>query len=224
MVVWLDRRMCSCAPGWWSSVPLQSAKVVDYGLLYYTKGKPATFNTVRVPIQTCRHCGGEVRDYGGHRNKLNPAGLNLIDVFDQPDEVWEDAPEVLPPGEGWTPIDDLWDDIPPVRHSRYKHREANALAPIMLERLIAMTTSKGDLVIDPFVGTGTTAYAAETMGRRWLAIELGDVEPAIRRLTDYAAGVHPRWESARGKGRTNGQLLAKRRELSTPTSELELPF
>jgi site-specific DNA-methyltransferase (adenine-specific) len=194
-----------------------------YGLLYYTKGKPATFNNVRVPIQLCRHCNGEIRDYGGHRNKLNPAGLNLMDVFDAPEEVWEDAPDPLPPGEGWTLASDVWDDVPPVRHSRYKHRDANALAPIMLERLIALATNPGDLVLDPFGGTGTTFYAAEVLGRRWIGAELGEVEPAIQRLLDHARGEHPRWESARGPTRVNGKDLDRRRaRLATDQPQLDL--
>lgn len=169
-----------------------------YGLLYYTKGKPAVFHTIRHPVQTCRHCGGEVKDYGGHRDKLNDAGLRLQDVFDAPEEVWEDAPFALPKGEGWSRVDEVWEDIPPVRHARYKHRDANALAPIMLERLVCMTTDPGGVVVDPFCGTGTTAYAAERHGRRWLTIELGDTDPATRRLNDLHAGVTAGWESARG--------------------------
>jgi site-specific DNA-methyltransferase (adenine-specific) len=56
-----------------------------YSLLYYTKGKPKTFRRVRTPIQTCRHCGGEVKDYGGHRGAMNPNGVTLKDV-------WTDIP------------------------------------------------------------------------------------------------------------------------------------
>ncbi len=52
-----------------------------YSLLYYCKGeKPKTFRSIRTPIKTCRHCGGEIRDYGGHRNAMNPKGVNLTDV------------------------------------------------------------------------------------------------------------------------------------------------
>ena len=58
-----------------------------YSLLYFTKGKPKFFNRPRVPIQVCRHCGKDVKDYGGHRSKLNPAGINLSDV-------WADIPPV----------------------------------------------------------------------------------------------------------------------------------
>jgi site-specific DNA-methyltransferase (adenine-specific) len=45
-----------------------------YSMLYYTKGKPKTFRRVRTPIQICRHCGGEVKDYGRHRDAVNLAG------------------------------------------------------------------------------------------------------------------------------------------------------
>jgi site-specific DNA-methyltransferase (adenine-specific) len=48
-----------------------------YALLYFTKGIPKRFNRVRLPIPTCRHCGKDIKDYGGHRKYLNPAGLNL---------------------------------------------------------------------------------------------------------------------------------------------------
>ncbi len=198
-----------------------------YGLLYYTKGKPATFNIIRQPVQSCRHCGGEVKDYGGHRDKLHADGLRLQDVFEAPEEVWEEAPFALPAGEAWSRVDEIWEDIPPVRHARYKHRGANALAPLMLERLVAMTTNVGDIVLDPFCGTGTTAYAAEHLKRRWLSAELGDIQPAIHRLEDHAAGLHARWETGRGKGRAKkkvtGKVARKKREESTADAP-ELPF
>lgn len=173
-----------------------------YALLYYTKGKPKAFHVVRQPVQTCRHCGGEVKDYGGHRKALNDAGLRLQDFFDAPDEVFEDAPYALPRGKAWVQLDDLWEDVPPVRHARHKHRDANALAPILLERVIAQSTDPGDIVLDPFGGTGTTYIAAERKGRRWLGVELGETEPAIARMKDFLAGDAPEWESARGNGRS----------------------
>jgi len=46
-------------------------------LYYITQGNPKTFNRLRIPIPTCRHCGKDIKDYGGHRDKLNPAGLKF---------------------------------------------------------------------------------------------------------------------------------------------------
>jgi DNA modification methylase len=41
----------------------------------------------------------------------------------------------------------------------------------LIEKLIACSTDTGDLVIDPFLGSGTTAVAAQKNGRQWLGIE-----------------------------------------------------
>jgi len=171
-----------------------------YGLLYYTKGEPAVFNKVYTPIQVCRHCGGEIRDYGGHRKKLNPKGINLMDTWDAPEDVWEDASSSDNAEETlWTELEEMWSDIPPVRHRQHKNRGANELAPIMLERIIAMASNPGQIVIDPFGGSGTTFYAAEKLHRYWLGTEIGDTQPAVKRLTDLANGKIEEWESARGK-------------------------
>ena len=128
-----------------------------YSLLYYTKGRPKVFRRIRTPIQTCRHCGGEIKDYGGHRKAMNPNGVTLKDV---------------------------WTDIPPVRHSKYKPdaRAANALSTKVLDRVVEMSTMPGDLVLDPFGGSGTTYAVCEQRGRRWIGIELGAIDSIIARL------------------------------------------
>jgi len=128
-----------------------------YSLLYFTKGKPAVFRRIRTPIQTCRHCGGEVKDYGGHRGAMNPLGVNLKDV---------------------------WTDIPPVRHWKFKSkkRRANALSTRLVSRAIEMSTKPGDLVVDPFGGSGTTYVVCEERRRHWIGIEIDHASDIIERL------------------------------------------
>ena len=141
-----------------SSLPIPGRLYpAHYSLLYYAKGKPKRFHRIRTPIETCRHCGGEVRDYGGHRHAMNPNGVNLKDV---------------------------WTDIPPVRHRKFKSnkRSANALSTKVLERVVEMSTGSGDLVLDPFGGSGTTYAVCEQRGRRWIGIEIEDTQPIIDRL------------------------------------------
>jgi len=43
----------------------------------------------------------------------------------------------------------------------------------LLERILEASTERGDLVLDSFLGSGTTAAVAQKMGRRWIGIEMG---------------------------------------------------
>jgi len=127
-----------------------------YSLLYFAKGpRVRTFNPPRLPIETCRHCGGELRDYGGYKDRMNPRGVNITDV---------------------------WTDLSPVRHARFKRRTANELPLKLLDRVLDIAAREGDLVVDPFGGSGTTYIAAELKGRRWLGSEIEDCRPIINRF------------------------------------------
>lgn len=44
----------------------------------------------------------------------------------------------------------------------------------LLSRILTIATNPGDIVCDPFLGSGTTAAVAHKMGRRWIGIEMGD--------------------------------------------------
>jgi site-specific DNA-methyltransferase (adenine-specific) len=129
-----------------------------YSLLWYVKGsKPTTFNPQRVPLQTCRHCGGELKDYGGYKNKMNPKGVNVSDV---------------------------WTDIYPVRHSNSKNRKFNELPVKLLDRVISMSTNPGGLVLDPFGGSGTTFAVSELLDRNWIGFEVGNCSIIKDRIED----------------------------------------
>jgi site-specific DNA-methyltransferase (adenine-specific) len=136
-----------------------------YSLLYFTKGKPKIFRKIRTPIELCRHCGGEVKDYGGHRHAMNPKGVNLRDV---------------------------WTDIPPVRHWKFKskNRQANALSTKLLDRVIEMSTVAGEIVLDPFGGSGTTFAVCEKKNRKWLGIELDFASQIVDRLSNEDIAHH----------------------------------
>jgi len=129
-----------------------------YALLYYTLGPPRIFNKIRLPFETCRHCGKEVRDYGGHRDKMNPDGVNLTD---------------------------FWMDTSPNRHRKFKVRPGvNELKLIVPERAILISTDPGDFVFDPFGGGGSTFQAAEKHQRNWIGTELYDSSHIRRRIEE----------------------------------------
>lgn len=136
-----------------------------YSLLYFSKGKPRRFRKIRTPIETCRHCGGEIRDYGGHRSAMNPNGVNLKDV---------------------------WTDIPPVRHWKFKSqkRRANALSTKILDRVVEISTIPGEIVLDPFGGSGTTFAVCEKKHRRWIGIEIDFCREIVERLNSQEIAHH----------------------------------
>lgn len=136
-----------------------------YSLLYFTKGKPKTFRKIRTPILLCRHCGKEIKDYGGHRGAMNPKGVNLTDV---------------------------WDDIPPVRHWKFKSktRTANQLSTKLLNRVVQLSTNENDVVLDPFGGSGTTYSVCESSNRYWIGMEKQSCEAIIERFSSPAICHH----------------------------------
>ena len=54
----------------------------------------------------------------------------------------------------------------------------------LLERIITASSNEGDIVLDCFVGSGTTAAVAEKLGRRWIAADInkGAIQTTIKRL------------------------------------------
>lgn len=64
----------------------------------------------------------------------------------------------------------------------------------LLGRILSIATKPGDLVLDCFVGSGTTAAVAQKMGRRWIACEWSDETLAtftLPRLTRVVEGTDP---------------------------------
>ncbi len=74
------------------------------------------------------------------------------------------------------PLTDIWDDVLPndlhneggVEFRKGKKPEK------LIQRILELATNPGDLVLDSFLGSGTTAAVAHKMGRRWIGIELGE--------------------------------------------------
>ncbi|MFA4845759.1 MAG: site-specific DNA-methyltransferase, partial [Patescibacteria group bacterium] len=54
----------------------------------------------------------------------------------------------------------------------------------LAERCILAGSCRGNIILDPFFGSGTVGMVAERLGRRWLGIELNrDYAPIIERRT-----------------------------------------
>lgn len=124
----------------------KSLQPSHYGILFYAKdAKQNKFYEIRYPHKRCRKCGYLHKDYGGKKGMLHPFGPLLSDV---------------------------WTDIHRAKHNKYRDNHPCQLPIHLLERVILMSTDEGDIVLDPFSGTGTTALAAKRLGRNFIGLEL----------------------------------------------------
>jgi len=85
------------------------------------------------------------------------------------------------------PPSSLWDDIEETGHNRQAKYEQKKLFPEMskeewfgtpkpeklIKKILLVATDEGDLVLDSFLGSGTTSTVAHKMNRKWIGIELG---------------------------------------------------
>ena len=84
-------------------------------------------------------------------------------------------------------IDSNWCDIPGY-HSNWDFPTENS--EILLKRVIESTSDEGNLVMDFFLGSGTTTAVAHKLGRKWIGIEMGDhfwtvVMPRMKKVLFY---------------------------------------
>ena len=89
-------------------------------------------------------------------------------------------------------------------------------SPKVVERCLLMTSDPGDLVLDPTCGSGTTAYAAEQWGRRWITIDTSRVALALAR-TRLMSARYPYYlladslEGAEREAATTGQVPSRQK-------------
>lgn len=73
-----------------------------------------------------------------------------------------------------TPLQDIWTDIFAVNSQAKERIDHPTQKPeALLERIIKASSNEGDLVVDFFCGSGTTAAVAEKLGRKWITTDLG---------------------------------------------------
>ena len=73
-----------------------------------------------------------------------------------------------------TPVNDWWSDVPkitsPTDPEKLGYPTQKPLA--LLHRIIESISRKGDTILDPFCGCGTTVHAAQNLNRRWIGIDI----------------------------------------------------
>ena len=87
---------------------------------------------------------------------------------------------------GGKQMKDVWSFTAPRRGEKSQGRHPTQKPLVLLERIILAASSEGDLVLDPFLGSGTTAIACALLGRKCVGIEndSGHLRLAENRLRD----------------------------------------
>lgn len=164
-------------------------------ILYFTKEKPTagleniTFNADAVRVASARQT-----TYADHR--ANPKGK-------LPDDTWYLRPQEANAADDrfLAPESDTW-NVSRVCGT-FKEREGwhGCQMPMgVLDRIIKASSNPGDIVLDPFNGSGTTAVSAALLDRRYVGIDQSAeyVDYARKRLA------HALEQKAKAEGKTNG--------------------
>ena len=70
-------------------------------------------------------------------------------------------------------VPSLWDDIKPLSATSRERLGYPTQKPLaLLERILEVSSNKGDVVLDPFCGCGTAVHAAEKLHRKWVGIDI----------------------------------------------------
>lgn len=137
-------------------------------IFYYSKGPQRTFNKQYQPHR---------KEYINRFNKIDEHGHRYFDGRGK--IIYLD--DVLDKGKS---IGDVWNDIMSFQQiptSKEKVDYSTQKPEALLERIIKASSNEGDLVLDVFAGSGTTAAVAEKLGRRWISVDIGKPSALIQR-------------------------------------------
>jgi len=98
------------------------------------------------------------------------------------ESAWVPYTREYAPNEPTRPWPTIWDDVHTSRQAKAHLKDVfgaevefdTPKPENLISQIFSITTNPGDLVLDSFLGSGTTAAVAHKMGRRWIGIELGD--------------------------------------------------
>ena len=129
-------------------------------ILYYTKGKDYKFNTIygnySVTTNIDQILQERKRDQNGKSVYKRDSKGNVIQAKEK---------------KG-VPISDVW-EIPFLNPKARERTGYPTQKPIeLLDRIITISTNKGDLVLDPFCGSGTTLVSAKLLERNYIGIDI----------------------------------------------------
>jgi site-specific DNA-methyltransferase (adenine-specific) len=128
-------------------------------IFWYANGADFTFNLIREAPTATMLAKYSHRDEQGNRY-MNSYGKRYV-------------------MKGGKPLDDVW-EIPAIAATSGERCGYPTQKPLaLLERVITLASNPGDVVLDPFCGSGTTLAAAQKLDRLWVGIDANPAAIAI---------------------------------------------
>ncbi|HTZ65728.1 MAG TPA: site-specific DNA-methyltransferase [Solirubrobacteraceae bacterium] len=138
-------------------------------LLWYSKGDRYIFNpdAIGVPRNYCQLCGSELEKWNNLKRQVDEDGrvYRTIKSAGKVYRYYDDEPVI--PSDVWLGINHL-QQKDPERVGFPTQKPAS-----LLSRIVLAHSNPDELVLDCFVGSGTTAAVAEKHDRRWIAADVG---------------------------------------------------
>ncbi|MEW6226001.1 MAG: site-specific DNA-methyltransferase [Chloroflexota bacterium] len=116
---------------------------------------------------------------------VSSIGRHWVTTVERLDDMAAEGRIYFPKDHGWPrlvryeeeskgrAVGDVWEDIPPINMQARERLGYPTQKPMrLLERVIEASSNPGDVIVDPFCGCGTAIDAAQTLGRRWVGIDI----------------------------------------------------
>jgi len=159
---------------------------------FYNKTKKFIYNQLSKPYENATVKRYDKTDEGGRKYKwenLKTYSKDRLDELIQKGEAKFNPNSKYPVYKRYfdeakgTPVTNLWNDIEFIgtkspERIGYPTQKPEAL----LERIIKCTSNEGDVVLDPFIGGGTTIAVADRLNRQWIGI---DQSPMAVKVTEF---------------------------------------
>lgn len=178
-----QEKMLAVMRGWapYQRGALDAKEIANQSQVVGPQADPSLFSPPLVLVDSS--------ESNGAKQKLEQGAWPIITVSDRPGTGFS-RKVYLSQVPGKTPVNLL--PLAEVDHTDLASKQIQLLFPDqlpfstpkperLLERIIHIATNPGDLVLDIFAGSGTTAAVAQKMGRRWVTCEL--VEDTMNRFT-----------------------------------------
>lgn len=153
-------------------------------LLVYSKSETWIHNVQRGKIAESTRKRYE--EYFNENDQITYAALKESNpgVFAKLKGIPQDLNEIWLDAKQGAQLTDWWTDISPLKHGFNESNGYPTQKPkALLKRIIEASSNKNSIVLDCFVGSGTTAAVAEKLGRRWIAADLnkGAIQTTMKR-------------------------------------------